>query len=155
MIEKTAVLAAETTLFNSVLSGNLLRKSEDDISEIIKVYIQDAEVKNLMNVFNLNAGDFEIIYYHVFESLFFRDLLFVEDKPCLFATALILNLSSVVAIANRVYYNTKTSKDRHDCLVEAANFSAHAFFNEHAIRQNIVSVQYFCRNGIVQNLRQV
>ena len=27
MIEKTAVLAAETTLFNSVLSGNLLRKS--------------------------------------------------------------------------------------------------------------------------------
>ena len=65
MIEKTAVLAAETTLFNSVLSGNLLRKSEDDISEIIKVYIQDAEVKNLMNVFNLTAGDFEIIYYHV------------------------------------------------------------------------------------------
>ena len=79
MIEKTAVLTAETTLFNSVLSGNLLRKSEDDISEIIKVYIQDAEVKNLMNVFNLTAGDFEIIYYHVFESLFFRDLLFVED----------------------------------------------------------------------------
>ena len=47
------------------------------------------------------------------------------------------------------------SKDRHDYLVEAANFSAHAFFNEQAVRQNIVSVQYFCRNGIVQNLRQV
>lgn len=154
MIDKTAVLDAEKMLFNSILSRDILREHKYDIQQIIKVYTEDDEIKNIMQVFNLTATDFEIIYNHILESLEFNDLIFTAGEPCLFATALLLDLSSVTAIANKISFSSKTSKDRHKYLLESAIFSARAFFLEHAVKQNIASVQHFCRNGIYEKLRK-
>ena len=154
MINRAAVLKAEKILFNSVLSSNLVRNPEHDIQEIIKVYIEDAEVINIMQNFNLTANDFAIIYYHIFDSLEFRELLFVEDSPCLFATGLITDLQSMIIIGNRTFNKNQTTFDNHQCLLESADFAASRFFQEHAVKQNIVSVQHFCRNGINAKLRK-
>lgn len=154
MINNNAVLDAEKDLFNSVLSQNMQKKYDSEIKEIIKVYANDDEIKNIMNVFELTADDFEIIYNHLLNSLDFYDLIYVQEIPCLFATAVILDLQCVIALANRIYHNAKINENRHQILLESADFSAHAFFLEHAVRQNIASVRHFCRNGICCRLRK-
>ena len=150
---------------------------------IVEIYVQDEEIKNIMQVYDLTENDFQVIYYHLFDSYEFHELLFVENEyqsakhllfvkpptgqtnapaeqngvgqplfvenePCLFATALLLDLNSIIAIANRV----KSDKSKN--LLEAISVVGQTFFYEHAVQQNIVSVQHFCRNGICDKLKK-
>lgn len=146
MINAAIILEAEKDLFNSVLNRDFSHNIKTDIQKIIEVYIQDEEVKNIMQVFNLSEKDFQIIYYYLFNSYEFCELFFVRYEPCLFATALFLDLNSMIAIGNRI----KTDKNLH----EAVNIIGQTFFYEHAIKQHIVSVQHFCRNGIFDKLKK-
>ncbi|MBR1967338.1 MAG: hypothetical protein IKA22_12095 [Lentisphaeria bacterium] len=149
MIDRIPVLNAEKILFNSVLSGNLFCKPEENIQAIIGTYIKDNEIKNIMQVFNLTKTDFENIYYHIFSSFDFYNLIYLKNIPCLFATALILDYNSINTIAGRVNFVA-----RKKYLLENAHLSAVAFFKTEAVKQNIVSVEYFCRNGVYDKLRK-
>ena len=154
MINKIAVLNAEKALFNLILSRNLSLQYDAEVKKIINVYVQDDEIRNIMNVFEMTAEDFEIIYNHLLNSLEFFDLIYTDEIPCLFATAVLLNMQSVIAIANRMHYCDKTAPNRHENLIENANLSANLFFKEQSVRQNIASIHHFCRNGIFDNLRK-
>ena len=153
MINRNAVLEAEKNLFNSFLSGDLLKKYDSDIQQIIKVYSADAEIKNIMQVFKLTAADFKIIYNHLLNSYEFDNLIFLGEVPCLLATAILLDIQSVLAMANRIAYSSQIEKRREFHLIEHADFVARFFFNKYAVMQKIVSIQYFCRDGICCRLR--
>lgn len=154
MINKTAVLQAEKILFNSILSQNILKKYDNEVKKIIEVYTNDDEIKNLIDIFNLTTDDFENIYIHLLNSFEFCNLIYVQDTPCLFATALMLNIPSIISMANRIYYNLQKNNNRHEILIESADLTARIFFHEQSIQQNIASIQHFCRNGIYCNLRK-
>ena len=153
MINKIAILDAEKILFNSILSRNVFLKYDTEIKKIINVYVQDDEIRNIMNVFDMKAEDFEIIYAHLLNSLEFSDLIYAVETPCLFATAVLLNLQSIIAIANRINYSFLKDKNRRENLIENTDLSANLFFKEQAVKQNIASIQHFCRNGIFCCLR--
>ncbi len=154
MINKIAILNAEKTLFNSILSRNSSQQYDTEIKKIINTYTKDDEIRNIMDVFKITEEDFNVIYTYILNSFEFSDLIYTDETPCLFATAVLLDMQSVIAIANRIRYCTKTDKNRHDILIENADLTANLFFKEQAVRQNIVSVQYFCRNGIFCSLRK-
>ena len=148
MINAAVILEAEKDLYNSVLNRDFSRDIKADIQQITSVYVLDEEIKNIMQVYGLTENDFQIIYYHIFDSYEFHELLFVRDEPCLFATALLLDLNGIIAIANRI----KTDKNKR--LTETVNSISQIFFHEHAVKQHIVSVQHFCRNGICDKLKK-
>ena len=70
MINKIAVLNAEKALFNLILSRNLSLQYDAEVKKIINVYVQDDEIRNIMNVFEMTAEDFEIIYNHLLNDTF-------------------------------------------------------------------------------------
>ena len=147
MINAAVIFEAEKDLYNSVLNRDFSRYIKADIQQITSVYVQDEEIKNIMQVYGLTENDFQIIYYQIFDSYEFHELLFVRDEPCLFATALLLDLNSIIAIANRIKI------DKNKRLTETLNSIGQTFFYKHAVKQHIVSVQHFCRNGICDKLR--
>ena len=53
MINAAAILEAEKDLYNSVLNRDFSRDIKADIQQIIKVYVQDEEIKNIMQVYGL------------------------------------------------------------------------------------------------------
>ena len=148
MINAAVILNAEKDLYNSVLNRDFSRDIKTDIQKIVEIYVQDEEIKNIMQVYDLTKNDFQVIYYHLFASYEFHELLFVGDEPCLFATALLLDLNSIIAIANRV----KADKSKN--LLEAISVVGQTFFYEHTVKQQVVSVQHFCRNGICDKLKK-
>ena len=148
MINAAVILNAEKDLYNSVLNRDFSQDIKTDIQKIVEIYVQDEEIKNIMQVYDLTENDFQVIYYHLFDSYEFHELLFVEDEPCLWATALLLDLNSIIAIANRV------KSDKNKNLIEAISVVGQSFFYEHAIQQHIVSVSHFCCNGICDKLKK-
>jgi hypothetical protein len=153
MINKTAVIDAEKNLFNSMLSGKIFEKNESEISRIIETYANDDEIKNIMEVFELTFDDFKIIYKYLLHSSEISGLIFLDEVPCLMATAVMLDIDSLLSMANRIYCSLPIKQDRYEVLIDSAYTAAHIFFMKHAVMQNVVSIQYFCRNGICRNLR--
>ena len=63
MINAAVILEAEKDLYNSVLNRDFSRDIKADIQQITSVYVQDEEIKNIMQVYGLTENDFQIIYY--------------------------------------------------------------------------------------------
>ena len=80
MINAAVILNAEKDLYNSVLNRDFSRDIKTDIQKIVEIYVQDEEIKNIMQVYDLTENDFQVIYYHLFASYEFHGLLFVENE---------------------------------------------------------------------------
>ena len=80
MINAAVILNAEKDLYNSVLNRDFSRDIKTDIQKIVEIYVQDEEIKNIMQVYDLTENDFQVIYYHLFNSYEFHELLFVENE---------------------------------------------------------------------------
>ena len=61
MINAAVILNAEKDLYNSVLNRNFSRDIKTDIQKIVEIYVQDEEIKNIMQVYDLTENDFQVI----------------------------------------------------------------------------------------------
>ena len=61
MINAAVILNAEKDLYNSVLNRDFSRDIKTDIQKIVEIYVQDEEIKNIMQVYDLTENDFQVI----------------------------------------------------------------------------------------------
>ena len=61
MINAAVILEAEKDLYNSVLNRDFSQDIKADIQQITSVYVQDEEIKNIMQVYGLTENDFQVI----------------------------------------------------------------------------------------------
>ena len=87
MINAAVILNAEKDLYNSVLNRDFSRDIKTDIQKIVEIYMQDEEIKNIMQVYDLTENDFQdflrtfeitSILYFLVEYQSAKHLLFVK-----------------------------------------------------------------------------
>ena len=156
MIKKKPVLNAEKKLFNSALCKIIEHNPENEIKKIIGVYVQDEEIKALMQQYKLTQEDFEKCYTLLFDEYDYRELIFLDDEPCLFITALLLSLDNIITFGHWTVFGREIRGNaaRMHHMEKDIRLIADSFFRKNALQQKIVSIEYYRRDGVADKLKK-